>query len=300
MRYSGVVRLPTTDRVQILAARSVTRTSSSRATRDPCRHVVLLVAVVLAAVGCASASTDKAQGTSGSVTWEVSDIGRILSADNQRVRWSYVITLRNTGDRPARFERLERAITMSGLDSIGGTPTSRTYSQTLAAGAELRYAAVDTWGWLSGSGGNSTFGGAATLRSVTAYRRFIGTDDRSAPIQVLVTVRLDPTIGRLSRPPTPPANLPPATTLRYSGDLTRVTGSWRGSYRYEESLLDIPIQATILADGSTTVAENDPVTHRFNRRILVKDGGLEFLGGQDRGSFTFHEVQDRRLLVGRV
>jgi hypothetical protein len=230
----------------------------------------------------------------------VSDIGRILSADNQRIRWSYVITLRNIGERPARFEHLERAITTSGLDSIGGTPTSRTYWQTLAAGAELRYAAVDTWGWLPGTGGNTTFGGATTLRSVTAYRRFVGTDDRSAPIEVLVSVRLDPTIGRLSRPPTPPANMPPATTLRSSEDLTRVAGSWRGSYRYENTLLDVPIQATVLADGSTTVAENDPVTHRFNRRVLVKDGGLEYLGGQDRGSFTFHELRDRRVLVGRV
>jgi hypothetical protein len=59
-------------------------------------------------------------GVAGPVTWEVTDIGRIVSEDNQRIRWSYLITLRNTSDRVIQLERMERAAAGSAPESIGG------------------------------------------------------------------------------------------------------------------------------------------------------------------------------------
>jgi hypothetical protein len=56
-------------------------------------------------------------------------------------------------------------------------------------------------------------------------------------------------------------------------------------------------RAVPTASRSTTVAENDPVTAPVQSN--GSGGGLEYLGGQERGSFTFHDLPDRRLLVER-
>jgi hypothetical protein len=235
----------------------------------------------------------------GPLTWEVSDIGRVVSADNQRVRWSYLITLRNTGDGTIRFERLERAIASISGDSVGGTPTAQPYDRTLGPRAELRFSTSDNWGWLAGA--NTTFGGAATLRSITAYRTFIGKDDRGEPVRAQVQVALDPSVGALARPPTAPPGLPAPSVLGSAAGLTSLVGLWRGSYRVDNNtLLDVPIMATIAEGGTISLAENEPVTNRFSRKVQVKDGGLEYSGDRERGILRLHELAGRRMLVGRI
>jgi hypothetical protein len=228
----------------------------------------------------------------------VADIGRIVSSDNLRIRWSYVIVLRNTSDRVIQLDRVERAMASDFSEVVGGTPSSTPFRQTLGARSELRFATADNWGWLAEA--NRAFGGAATLRAVTAYRRFSGTDDRGTPVDVRVRVRLDPSIGVLSKPPTRPESLPAPIRLESHAHLSRVVGLWRGSYRMEASTLDVPIDVTIQANGALEVAENVPVTNRFGRTVEVKAGGLDYSGGRDRGSFSLYEVAGKRMLVGRV
>jgi hypothetical protein len=220
-----------------------------------------------------------------------------MSADHQRVRWSYLITLRNTGDRVIQFERLERAIS-STLESVGGTPTSQPYRRTLGARGELRLSTSDNWGWLPRA--NTTFGGAATLHPVTAHRTFIGTDDRGAPVHVEVRVQLSPSTGLLAKPLVAPASLPAPSVLTNDNGLRPLVGPWRGSYRVDQTLLDVPIAATIAADGSISLAENEPVTNRFSRKVQVKDGGLEYSGERERGMLQLHELAGRRMLVGKI
>ena len=99
-------------------------------------------------------------------------------------------SLRNPSDRVIQFEQVERAIVIDSGNAVGGTPTSQPYRRTLGARGELHFSAVDNWGWLPQS--NTTFGGAAMLRSVTAFRRFIGKDDSGRPVEIDVRVRLDP------------------------------------------------------------------------------------------------------------
>lgn len=261
---------------------------------------MLSLAGLVITLGCASVETGgrgESRGSSGVVTWEVSDIGRVLSSDNQRIRWSYLITLRNTSDRVIQLERAERATITRHSEVVGGTPTSQPFGRTLGARSELRIPTADNWGWLPGA--NTAFGGAATLDSITAFRRFTGADDRGAPIDIQVRVRLDPSVGLLARPPTPPRSLPPPKTLEAS-DFATLVGVWRGSYRLDGTLLDVPIEVTILADGTFQIAENEPVTNRFRRTVQVKDGGLDLSGDRDRGTLTLHEIGSRRMLAGRV
>jgi hypothetical protein len=260
----------------------------------------LLVALLVALVGCAAvepASPARLQGVSGPVTWEVSDMGRVVSSDNQRIRWSYLVVLRNPSDRVIELYRIERAMTGDAPEMVGGSAVSP-FRRTLGARSELRVPVSDSWGWLARS--NTMFGGAATLRPMVAFRSFSGTDDHGTPIQIPVRVRLDPSVGRLARPATMPARLPTPTTIDSDRGLVSLAGVWRGSYQVEGSLLDVPFELTIVADGTCQVAENEPVTNRFRRAIRVKDGGLEYSGDRERGILALHETGGRRMLVGRV
>jgi hypothetical protein len=262
---------------------------------------LLGLASLLVTIGCASVeigTQGALRGSSGAVTWEVSDIGRIVSSDNQRIRWSYLITLRNTSDRVIQLERVEQAMVGDYADFVGGAPTTQPFRRTLGARSDLRIPMSDSWGWVGAS--SPTFGGAALLRGTTAFRRFSGTDDRGTSIEIPVQVRLDPSVGVLAKPPTRPQSLPAPTTLESTADLARLVGLWRGSYRDDGSLLDVPIEVMILTDGTFQVAENEPVTNRFSRTVQVKDGGLDYSGGRDRGTLTLHESAAKRMLVGRV
>jgi hypothetical protein len=221
-----------------------------------------------------------------------------VSSDNQRIRWSYLIVLRNTGDRPIQIERMERAIQSDYGDSVGGTPTTVPFRRTLGARSELHVSTSDSWGWLPQS--NTSFGGAATLRPITAFRAFSGADDRGTPVQVRVRLGLDRSTGRLAQPPAMPKSLPPPRPLESDGELATLVGTWRGSYRLDNAVLDVPFELTILADGACQVAENDPVTNRFRRAVRVKDGGLEYSGERERGTLRLHEGNGRRMLAGRI
>ena len=261
----------------------------------------LSLAVLLPIMGCASVqpgSQAPSRGTSGGVMWEVSDIGRIVSSDNQRIRWSYLVHLLNTGERVIQLDRVERAIGVASGEVIGGTPTSEAFRRTLRARSTLRIPTSDSWGWVSRS--TPVFGGATTLGAVTAFRRFSGTDDSGAPVEIQVRVRLDPSVGLLAKPPTSPQHLPSPTRLEFASDLARVVGPWRGSYRQDGTPFDVPIEVTILANGDFVVAENEPVTNRFSRRVQVRDGALDYSGGRDRGTLTFYESAGKRMLVGSV
>ncbi|HEX2501993.1 MAG TPA: hypothetical protein VHO73_11090 [Methylomirabilota bacterium] len=265
------------------------------------RGALGLVALFIT-VGCASVEPGRPgqlQGSAGPVTWEVSDIGRVVSADNQRIRWSYLITLRNTSDRAIQLEHITRALTSDYADATGGAPVSQPFRRTLGARSELRVPASENWGWRSTTS-TPQFGGSANLRGITVFRSFSGTDDGGAPVQIQVRLPLDRSTGRLAQPATMPKSLPAPKRLESDRDLRILTGVWRGSYRMDGTLLDVPFELTILTDLTCQVAENDPVTNRYRRAVRVKDGGLEYSGDRERGTLMLHEADGRRMLAGRI
>jgi hypothetical protein len=120
------------------------------------------------------------------------------------------------------------------------------------------------------------------------------------PVEVEVRFPLDPSLGRLASPLPRPLRFPAATRLDTAGDLIRVVGLWRGSYRMDHPFFEVPVEVVILADGTFHVGVNDPVTDQFSRTVLVRDGALEYSGSGDRGILTFHESAGPRMLSGRV
>lgn len=272
--------------------------------RSPARQrgrLLLGSAMLLVTTGCASVETesrDAPRGASRVVTWTVSDIGRVVSSDNQRIRWSYLITLRNPSDRVIQLERVERATTKDSGDMIGGTPTSQPFWRALGARSDLRIPASDDWGWARDA--NRAFGGAATLSPIMVSRRFRGTDDRGMPVEIQVRIRLDSSVGLLVKPPTRPQSLPAPTTLESARDLARLVGLWRGSYRPDNTLIDVPIAVTVLTDGTFEFAENEPATNHFSRPFQVKGGALDYTGSRGRATLTLHEGGGKRMLVGHL
>jgi hypothetical protein len=258
------------------------------------------LAVLLFMAGCASVGQDGgggSRGTSGVVAWEVSDIGRLVSADNRAFRWSYVITIRNTGDRAIQLDRVERALSTTNQNVTGGTPTSQPYTARIEARSAIRYAAAETWGWRPNMG--ASVRPVETLPDITSYRRFFGFFVGGGPIEIATQVRLDSSIGKVVQPPTVPRSLPPEKVLR-PGDLLTIAGLWRGSYRPDDSLFDVPITVGILRNGMLEVAEGDPITQQYRWTGQVKDGRLDLSAERYHGTLTLYELPGKHMLVGSL
>src|ERR1700675_4315840 len=79
-----------------------------------------LGAAMLLLSSCASGSIgspNQMRGNSGSVEWEVVDMGEVLSRDRSRIRWSYTIVIRETSGSTIEFETVDKN---AYGDSLGG------------------------------------------------------------------------------------------------------------------------------------------------------------------------------------
>jgi hypothetical protein len=220
------------------------------------------------------------------------DIGQVVASDDSGLRWSYTVSLTNTGTSSIRFEHVEYAI--RAREVIGGSLTRRPFERTLAPGAETRASFAQTWQFTPGR--SAPFGGSAALQTLTVDRRFVGKDERGAPVVVPVIIHLDRSVGRIStaRPRVAP---PPSDEVRPS-DVTQLAGTWQGHYRNRDGLYEVPLRVEVSKDGSFEAFENDPVTNRFRGRLQVQDGRVRWLQGSDSGALTFHQESGRRLLIG--
>jgi hypothetical protein len=230
------------------------------------------------------------------VTWEVTDIGQLVSSTGQGMRWSFAIVLKETAGSVIQFERIEWGSYTVGTSHIGGTPVSRPFGRTLPANGELRYSTSESWGW---HGPAQVFGGAATLPRLTVEYRFIGKTGGGQPVKALVRVHLDRNVGKVVTPLPTTGPLPPAKALA-PGDLASLAGSWQGSYRIDQREFDIPLQVVIEPNGSFETAENDPVTIRSRGTLSIREERIAFSWGRDTGNVTLHEAEGRRILAGHV
>lgn len=245
---------------------------------------------------CASSPNETTRlptGTSGPVEWEVTDVGRIARPDGMRLCWSYTIVLREKAGAAVQFEAIERGILQFNVATGGFARTA--FTRRLDARSELRYSAVDTWGW--SSSGGPQFGSTAALGSVLIERRFIGKDANGQTVVMPVRVELHAGTGRRSRQPAlPDPPLPPAQSLQ-AADLAGLAGRWEGYY--QAGAFHVPVEATIEQDGRVEVRENDPITNRFRGSFSIRDGRVWY-AGRDTGDFVLHQDGPTRLLVGRL
>jgi hypothetical protein len=252
-----------------------------------------LVSVALSG-GCATSRTapERFTGTAGPISWQVVDIGQVVASENRGLRWSYTVSLTNTGGSSIRFEHVEHALRAH--DMIGGSLTRRPFERTLAPGAETRASFVETWQYRRGE--SVPFGGSATLETLTVDRRFVGQDERGASVVVPVIMHFDRSVGKVSTPR--PRVAPPASDDVRPSDVTQLAGTWQGHYRRRDGLYEVPLRLEVSRDGSFEAFENDPVTNRFRGRLQVEDGRVKWQQGSDSGALTFHQGSGRRLLVG--
>jgi hypothetical protein len=239
--------------------------------------------------GCATSPRGREQG----VVWEVTDVGQVVSQDNQRFLWSYAVMLRETAGRVVRFEQMVRS-SQGSSEQIGGSPQTVPFARTLPANGELRVYFTDSWGWTEHS---VVFGGASALRTLRVERRLVGRDDAGNRVVVAVRIDLNRSVGRLGRP-TPVSTPPPPERRLGPDDLPVLVGLWRGAYRPAPATFDIPLEVAIHGDGSVQGGEYDPVVNRFSGTARLADGRLDLSLGGDRGTLTLHEAAGQRVLVG--
>jgi hypothetical protein len=196
-------------------------------------------------------------GSAGPVAWEIADVGQLRSSDGMGLRWSYAIVLRERAGSTIQFERVERGAYASGIEVIGAPLRSWPFQRTLGPNSEIRYATTDSWGYVSPT--QPAFGGAATIQPITVEYRFIGRDSAGGTVSVPVRVQLDQGVGKLVTVRSATGPLPPPAALGES-DLPTLAGTWRGSYRADGGVFDIPIEAVIQPTGAIEMRENDPVS----------------------------------------
>ena len=262
-----------------------------------------LVGIALLATGCATEGTSSApralRGVSGPVEWEIRDIGRLVSLDGQRMRWSFAILLREATGSTIQFERVERGSYAPGMEIIGGTAESRPFVRTLTPNSEMSYPVPESWGWDRSHATRHAFGGAGTISPLTVEYRFAGKDSAGGAVTVLARIRLDRSVGRAVTPRPTTGPLPPMKNLD-AADLPSLAGAWAGSYRADRGDFDVPIEVVIRPDGSFEVGENDPVTNRFRATVRIRDGKLAYTHGSDSGDLTLYEGDGKRVLSGHV
>jgi hypothetical protein len=90
------------------------------------------------AAGCATSGVEDGSGPRGSsrtVSWEVTDLGQLVSLDGSRILWSYVVVLRNLTSGPVQLESMTVRSYVPGRDIIGGSSAPAPFRRDLPAAA---------------------------------------------------------------------------------------------------------------------------------------------------------------------
>jgi hypothetical protein len=171
------------------------------------RTLILVELTMLAACATGAPAPVSLTGASGSISWEITDVGQLQSRDGRRIRWSYVILLKAQPGEGLQLEHVERGISSPG--EMIGAPQTIPYEQALVGNSVLRFPDEVTWGW---AGSNTPFGGTAALPTATAEYRFVGHRGRAERVTIVVRTRLDRSVGQpAGRPSASAPTGPPAS-----------------------------------------------------------------------------------------
>jgi hypothetical protein len=262
------------------------------ATARPDRPLILVGLAMLADCATGPPIPVSLTGTSGSISWEITDVGQLQSRDGRRTRWSYVILLKAPAGEGLRLEHVQRGI--SSLGEMIGSPQTIPYEQALVGNSVLRFPDEVDWGWV---GPDTPFGGSAALPPANAEYRFVGHRGPAERVTIVVRTRLDRSVGLPAAKPPIPDSLPPARSV---DDLAGLVGTWRGYVRDDGGVFDVPLEIRVNAAGIAEVGLNTPITRRFRANVLVSEGQVRYGAGSDSGTLTLHEQEGERILAGPV
>jgi hypothetical protein len=135
----------------------------------------------------------------------------------------YTIVLREKAGTAIQFERGDRGSRAQTLETGGIFRAD--FNRRLDAHGELRYYAIDRWGWARRAG--PQFRGAGTLGMLSVERHFVGKDANGQTVVVPVRVNLERSFGHACQPPRAEPPTPPATSLEPQ-DLKALVGPLGG------------------------------------------------------------------------
>jgi hypothetical protein len=167
-----------------------------RLTIHPAMTVLLMV--LLTACATDTQSRGGLTGSSGPITWEVTDLKVRHSGDRKLIRWYYTLVLRETEGRAIQFETLQSGIYGPGVDT--STLRKGGFTSRLAAHSELRLNYAPYM--------RSNVGGAMIV-----FYRFSGRDDSGRAVTLDVRVPLSGVRGSSSASAFT-APLPPPRSLK--------------------------------------------------------------------------------------
>ena len=161
------------------------------------RHAGLLLALLVTAThlpACATtASPGALKGQSGPVAWEILDIQQALEDNGFRMRWDFIIVLKNTGDIAVNFERAEKGSRAGGsVDSISGGMATVAYVHRLEPAGELRIRQSEAWGCSPCAPGHQH---RLFSDGIIVYYTLFGHDSAGGGVRVPIALRLNSSVG---------------------------------------------------------------------------------------------------------
>jgi hypothetical protein len=155
--------------------------------------LLLSLAVAATLAGCAAATSGRElRGESGQVAWEVIDARQRMAENGARMRWEYVVLLRNRGLTVITFERMELGSRSVGPSDIWGGIESQPFTRRLEPNRELRVSRSDSWGCpRCGLSELPRVFAEGFIRTIT----FTGRDALGARVKVDVQIGLNSGVG---------------------------------------------------------------------------------------------------------
>ena len=148
----------------------------------------VVIALALALTGCAA--TGSLSGGSGSLSWEVLEAKQTWEEQGTRLRWDYVLALRNTGSLGIYLDRVE--VGSQGHEIHGGSMGSERLGSRLEPQETLRWTLSDSFGCTQCDASQ-----VATMMSegFTKVYIFHGLEDGGRTVRLDVRLRMDSSLG---------------------------------------------------------------------------------------------------------
>jgi hypothetical protein len=264
--------------------------------------LVALLVLGLALLGCATNDGLRTlQGQSGPVAWEASDIRQTSEDSGHRLRWDYVLTLRNTSSTAITFEKVVRNVITPSGDVFGGM-ASEALTRRLDVGAEWR--TVNN-SYSHGCPQCDVNRAAEMLRKgITRILEFTGHDDQGQPVTVTVRIPLNSSVGArtdMAKAATASADVVPPDAWT-SVPIWKVGDQW--TYRWESPrgsgtrVYEVTSEAIVKGIDCYVV--------KYSRsEDYQRKADLAFVRGNNRGALDYTYTPPRAwatwpLYVGRA